>query len=239
MRLNRLAIDQTIREMCTEVKNLKDEKTDWEVLSEEALFYEVAVCIFGSQMLYEHALAIVDFIKRQGMLRKSAFVADFKQYTENLTVMLSNPLEITKDGITRKITPRFKNRLSKLLTETAQNVYGNELTIKCILLSATDSLHARELLIHKISGFGPKQASLFLRRVGYCSELAILDTHILDYLKLAVGIELKPSALAKLKWYEKVESEFKRIAEGFGYSVGCVDLAMWITMRVAKREYAI
>lgn len=239
MRLNRLAIDRTIRQMCAEVKNLNDEGTDWKVLSEEALFYEIAVCIFGSQMLYEHALAMADFVKGQGMLCKSVCVADFKQYTKNLTAMLSKSLEITKDGRTRKITPRFKNRLPKLLSETAQNIYGNGLTIKHILFLATDSLHARELLVHNISGFGPKQASLFLRRVGYCSELAILDTHILDYLKLAAGIKLKPSALARLKWYENVESEFKRISEDFGYSVGCVDLAMWITMRVAKREYAI
>ena len=239
MRLNRLIIDQTIRKMCAEVKNLKDEKTDWKVLSEEALFYEVAVCIFGSQMLYEHALAMADFVKKQGMLRQSAFVADFKRYTENLTTMFSNTLDITKDGITRRITPRFKNRLPKLLADTAENIYGNGHTIKNILNSATDSLHARALLVREISGFGPKQASLFLRRVGYCSELATLDTHILDYLKLAAGIELKPSALAKLNWYEKVEAQFKRISADFGYSVGCVDLAMWITMRVAKREYAI
>jgi len=190
-------------------------------------------------MLYEHALAMADFVKRQGMLRKSAFLPDFKQYAENLTAMLSNPLEITKDGMTRNITPRFKNRLPKLLSETARNIYGNKLTIKHTLISARDSLHARELLVHNITGFGPKQASLFLRRVGYCSELAILDTHILDYLKLAAGIELKPSALARLKWYERIEAEFKRISEDFGYSVGCVDLAMWITMRVAKREYVI
>lgn len=239
MRLNRLAIDRTIQQMCAEVINLKDKKTDWKVLSEEALFYEIAVCIFGSQMLYEHALAMADFVKGQGMFCKSACGANFKQYTKNLTALLSKPLEVTRDGITRKITPRFKNRLPKLLTDTAENIYGNGLTIKRILISATDSLHARELLVHNISGFGPKQASLFLRRVGYCSELAILDTHILDYLKLAAGIELKPSALARLKWYESVEAEFKRISEDFGYSVGCVDLAMWITMRVAKKEYTI
>jgi N-glycosylase/DNA lyase len=239
MILNKSAIDQTIQKMCAEVKNLNDERTDWKVLSEEALFYEIAVCIFGSQMLYEHALAMADVVKKHGMLRKSAFESDFKKYAENLKAIFSKPLEITKDGMTRKIIPRFKNRLPKLLSETAQNIYGNELTIKRILNLANDSLHARELLVRNINGFGPKQASLFLRRVGYCTELAILDTHILDYLKIAAGIELKPSAIARLKWYENVEVQFKRISEDFGYSVGCVDLAMWITMRVAKREYAI
>jgi N-glycosylase/DNA lyase len=92
------------------------------------------------------------------------------------------------------------------------------------------------LLVAAVSGFGPKQTSLFLRRIGYCSELAVLDTHVLDYLRMACGIRPKPGALSRLSSYEYVENEFRRVAKEFGYAVGCVDLAMWVTMRVAKRE---
>lgn len=239
MKINISAIDQTIRKMCVEVKKLRAEKTDWDGLSEEVLFYEAAVCIFSSQMLFEHALAMADLVKKLGLLRKSAVVADFELYIQNLTEVFSKPFEITKNGETRRIMPRFKNRLPKLLSKTAQTIYFNGRTIKSILVSASNALHARELLMHNVSGFGPKQASLFLRRIGYCTELAILDTHILDYLRLTSDIDLKPSTLSRLKWYENVETEFKRISKNFGYGIGCVDLAMWITMRVAKREYAI
>jgi N-glycosylase/DNA lyase len=108
--------------------------------------------------------------------------------------------------------------------------------VRGILFSARSARHARELLVNAVSGFGPKQASLFLRRVGYCSELAILDTHILDYLRMAHGIDPKPGMLSRLTSYERIEVEFQRVASEFGHAVGCVDLAMWITMRVAKRE---
>ncbi|HNZ32377.1 MAG TPA: hypothetical protein PKJ25_09790 [Smithellaceae bacterium] len=239
MKINIEALDQTIRKICEEVKCMADEKTEWRNLSEEALLYEVAVCIFGSQMVYEHSIAMVDFIKKKGMLCEAAFTNNYNQYEENLRALLSEPLNIEKNGISRKIKPRFKNRLSKLLTRTIQNVYGNEITIKYLLNSAANSLHARKLLVNKIFGFGPKQASLFLRRIGYCSELAVLDTHILDYLKISSGVDMKATALSKLTWYEYVESAFKRISDDFGYSVGCVDLATWVTMRVAKREYTI
>jgi N-glycosylase/DNA lyase len=72
--------------------------------------------------------------------------------------------------------------------------------------------------------------------VGFCSELAILDTHILDYLMIARGIDPKPKALSNLSSYERIEIEFQRVAAWFGYAIGCVDLAIWITMRIAKRE---
>ena len=85
-------------------------------------------------------------------------------------------------------------------------------------------------------GFGPKQASLFLRRVGYCSDLAVLDVHVLDYLQLARGLSPSPSKLGRLSFYEEIEDTFREISVEFGYSVGCVDLATWVAMRVAKKE---
>jgi N-glycosylase/DNA lyase len=109
-------------------------------------------------------------------------------------------------------------------------------SLRDTLFSASSAREARELLVQQVWGFGPKQASLFLRRVGYCAELAVLDTHILDYLRVARGLDPKPSALSRLASYERIEVEFQRVAEEFGHSVGCVDLAMWVTMRVAKRE---
>jgi len=109
-------------------------------------------------------------------------------------------------------------------------------SLRKILFSAGSAREAREILVKQVWGFGPKQASLFLRRVGYSAQLAVLDTHILDYLRLARGIDPKPSALSRLPSYEQIEAEFQRVAADFGHSVGCVDLAMWVTMRVAKRE---
>lgn len=232
------AINQTISVLCAEVQDRSQKDVDWLALSEEALFYEIAVCIYGSQMLYEHALALADYSRKQGMFSKAALFAGYDQYKKRLSCLFARPLAITEEGKTRKITPRFKNRLPKLVSDTAQNIYGAGYTIKSMLRGASNASEARQLLVSNVSGFGPKQASLYLRRIGYCSDLAVLDTHILDYLRMAGDIEVKPTSLSSLKKYETVETEFKRISEDFGYGVGCVDLAMWITMRVAKREYS-
>lgn len=91
-------------------------------------------------------------------------------------------------------------------------------------------------MILSVWGFGPKQASLFLRRVGYCADLAVLDVHVLDYLHLTRGLRIAPNRLGRLSCYEEIEDTFREIASRFGHSLGCVDLATWLTMRVAKRE---
>lgn len=38
-----------------------------------------------------------------------------------------------------------------------------------------------------------KASELILRRVGYCANLAVLDTHVVDYIKLANGTDIKPN----------------------------------------------
>lgn len=239
MSVDLTAINQTIRVLCVEVKERARKGLDWLSLPEEELFYEMAVCIYGSQMLYEHALALADYAKEHGMFSEAALISGHDQYRGKLSSLFSRAIAINEGGKTYKIRPRFKNRLPKLLSDTVQNIYGKGSTIKSMLRTATNASEARELLVTKVIGFGPKQASLYLRRVGYSADLAVLDTHILDYLRMAGDIEIKPTALSRLKIYETVESEFKRISKDFGYGVGCVDLAMWITMRVAKREYSI
>jgi len=126
--------------------------------------------------------------------------------------------------------------MASLLGSTVRTIHSQGTSLHEILSSAQSALHARELLVNSVSGFGPKQASLFLRRVGYCSDLAVLDVHILDYLRIAHGINPKAGTISRLASYERIEAEFQRVAREFGYAIGCVDLAMWVTMRVAKRE---
>ena len=230
------SINRTIRALCFEVDAVSDARTNWRNLSEIDLLYEAVVCMFSSQMMFEVAVAAADRLKVLGLLCGSKMGVAHLNYEARLLEALSYPLEVEINGMHRTMMPRFRNRLSSLLSATVRKIYGEGASIQSILFAAKSSNHARELLVSVVSGFGPKQSSLFLRRVGYCSELAILDTHIMDYLKLARGIEPKASALSKLTTYERIEDEFRAVARDFGHTIGIVDLAMWVTMRVAKRE---
>lgn len=230
-------INRTIRAMCHEVKAQSGALPDWHRLSEEELLYEAAVCIFGSQLVFEMAVATADRLRETGLLRPRSFRADRIAFESRAVDALSEPLAMAgKDGAVRYARPRFKNRMASLLATTVEEIYGNDRSIRGLLLAAGDAKEAREDLIQHVCGFGPKQASLFLRRVGYCADLAVLDVHVLDYLQLARGLSLAPSKLGRLSFYEDIENTFREIAAEFGHSIGCVDLATWLTMRVAKRE---
>lgn len=231
------AINRAIQEMCVEVTSVCEAKLDWRNLSEEQLLFEATVCMFSSQMVFEVAEAAAGRIFERGLLNSNLGAVNISDYEAELAAALSEPLYIvSSQGKGRHVKPRFKNRLASLLAATVQSIYSCGTTLRDKLTSAKSSRHAREILVNCVWGFGPKQASLYLRRIGYCSELAVLDTHVLDYLRLASGIVPKPSSLSRLTSYELLENEFQRIAREFGHSVGCVDLATWVTMRVAKRE---
>lgn len=230
--MNMAAVNRTIRALCTDVKDSAQEVLAWQLRTEEELLHEACVCMFSSQMLFEVAEAAAQRIKDYGLLK----VTTSKDYEQQIATVLGEPLAIERDGKIRHARPRFKNRLALLLATTVNTMRLQGQTLRDTLFSASSAREARELLIRQVWGFGPKQASLFLRRVGYCAELAVLDTHILDYLRVARGLDPRPNALSRLESYEGIEVEFQKVAKEFGHSVGCVDLAMWVTMRVAKRE---
>jgi N-glycosylase/DNA lyase len=226
------AVNRTIRALCIEVKSSAQEILNWQLRTEEELLHEACVCIFSSQMVFEVAEAAAQRIKDRGLLQATTS----EDYEQRLLAVLGEPLAIERDGKIRHARPRFKNRLASLLSTTVNTMRIHGQSLRDTLFAASSAREARELLVQQVWGFGPKQASLFLRRVGYCAELAVLDTHILDYLRVARGLDPKPGALSRLASYERIEVEFQRVAEEFGHTVGCVDLAMWVTMRVAKRE---
>jgi len=85
-------------------------------------------------------------------------------------------------------------------------------------------------------GIGPKQASLFLRNIGYAENLAILDTHILKYMKV---VGLVPQILKTVSYspkYEDIERILINYATKFKESLACLDTAIWIVMRSCWKE---
>lgn len=234
--MNAEIINRTIDAMCCEIKVQGGSALDWRLLTEDEMLYEAAICIFGSQMQFEMAVAIADRLRERGLLF-SKQLAGMPDCEVQILDALSQPLSVLgKDGGVRTVMPRFRNRLASLLATTVTEMYGKGHSLRRLLFAANSAKDARKVVMLNVWGFGPKQASLFLRRIGYCADLAVLDVHVLDYLHLTRGVRVAPSRLGRLPYYEEIEDTFREIASQFGHSLGCVDLATWLTMRVAKRE---
>lgn len=236
--MNVQLINEAIASVCHEITNSPEPNHHWHEMHEVDYVREAAICICSSQTRFEVAAAAGDRIANMDAFKQNDFYSS-DNVLQELRSVFNEPLEVKIDGKIRRVYPRFKNRVLSYLTRTFQAFASNSLSFNSILHNATTPKEARVTLTKNVMGFGPKQASLFLRRIGFSSELAILDTHILDYLKIARGITPKLSMLSRISGYEEIEYEFVNIASEFNHIVGNVDLAVWVTMRVAKREMAL
>jgi len=82
----------------------------------------------------------------------------------------------------------------------------------------------REWLVKNVKGVGYKEASHFLRNIGF-DDYAIIDYHIVDLL-VEYGIIEKPKLISKEKYFE-IEEILKKIAEQTNLTLAELDLYLW------------
>lgn len=231
--MNLAILEHAIRSMCIEVDAASPRPPDWFSLSEEDLMFELLVCVFSSQEVFELAVSAAENLCSEGII--SQLLANEIEAAD-LQFCLSKPFKIEVNGLVRERRLRFSKRNSQCVIKTVEHLRKQRLSLGTLLLSGESPEQVRRLLIKNVSGFGPKQASLFLRRIGYSADLAVFDVHVLSYLSSVDDVFFPPSKLSNLSFYETLERRFAELAKAFGVAVGTLDLATWITVRVAKRE---
>ena len=93
-----------------------------------------------------------------------------------------------------------------------------------ILNSSLDEKSLREWLVRNIKGIGDKEASHFLRNIGFMN-LAIIDFHIINILSRYRLIK-RPKTLTRRRYLE-IEGLLSEIAEKTSLSLGELDLYLW------------
>jgi N-glycosylase/DNA lyase len=194
--------------------------------SESALRFELINCCLGSQVPFEMAVAAAGRLRREGLLRSGAWSKP--RWLARAVCVLAGPL-----GASYQRAYRFPNvgarRTMKLLEWTSSNPVGR------LLREAGSASTIRAQLMSIGCGLGPKQSSLFLRNIGWSADLAILDVHVLSYMRLR-GLAEEGEIPTSLKSYEQLEHRFRAYAGGRGEPLGRLDLAVWIAMRTARAE---
>lgn len=120
----------------------------------------------------------------------------------------------------RTLGYRFPNVRSEYIAEARR--YKDSL--KEITASFNDENERRKWLIENIKGIGPKEASHFLRNIGY-TDFAILDFHIINVLS-RYGLIEKPKALTQRRYLE-IEELLRRIAGEADLNLAELDLYLW------------
>lgn len=115
---------------------------------------------------------------------------------------------------------RFYNKRAKYIVEARK--YRN---IKEIIEKFSDEKEAREWLVKNVRGLGYKEASHFLRNVGF-DNVAILDRHILKILHEHKLIEKIPKSLSK-KNYLEIGKILEELARKTHLTLSKLDLFLW------------
>ncbi len=115
---------------------------------------------------------------------------------------------------------RFPNTRAKYIVEARK--YKESL--KAEIASYNDGQELRNWLFAEVKGLGPKEASHFLRNIGY-TDFAIVDFHIVDVL-VRYGLIQKPKTVTKRRYLE-IEETLRHVAEKANLNMAELDLYLW------------
>jgi N-glycosylase/DNA lyase len=117
---------------------------------------------------------------------------------------------------------RFHNTKARFIVEA--RAHGDIKAQVESLIRQGGAAAAREWLVRSIKGIGYKEASHFLRNVGYF-DLAILDRHVLNLMH-DDGMIVRPKTLDR-KSYLEIEKRFIALAKKMKMRPGELDLYFW------------
>jgi len=132
-------------------------------------------------------------------------------------------LTLPKKELTRRLKElghRFYNKRADFIVSARKFE-----RMKDIITKFSDVQRAREWLTENVDGIGWKEASHFLRNVGF-EDVAILDRHILALMREQGLIGQVPRTLTRRRYLE-IEEKLKELAEKIGLSLAELDLYMW------------
>ena len=184
-------------------KALKNFKKNWD--SNEKIFEELCFCLLTSQSSAKQAIKAINLLKKYDLLDKGGF-RDKEIFLKNV---------------------RFFRTKAKRLEEVQSKFPKNK--IRGILMKnglPSNPIKCREFLVKEVNGYGLKEASHFLRNIGFGDEIAILDRHVLKNLVGCEIIKDLPKSLTKKKYLE-IEEIMRAFCKRNQISMSKLDLIFW------------
>jgi len=129
----------------------------------------------------------------------------------------------------RELGHRFPESRARYIVEARKYIE----VLKFLISSGEDGARIREWLVRNVRGIGYKEASHFLRNVGF-NDVAILDFHVLNVLARH-NIVGRVKRLSRRE-YLKIEGILRELANELGLTLGELDLYLWYleTGRILK-----
>ncbi|MBU0469062.1 MAG: N-glycosylase/DNA lyase [Candidatus Omnitrophica bacterium] len=121
---------------------------------------------------------------------------------------------------------RFPNNKSKYLYEARKQFSVNGRIVIKERIDIKNIVESRNWLANNVKGIGFKEASHFLRNIGFGSDLAILDVHILKNMIRYGIIRTRPKTLNQVKYLE-LENKLRTFSQEVKIPMDELDLLFW------------
>jgi len=184
-------------------KRLEHFSSGFKKMSADELFSELCFCTLTPQSKAKSCWKAIESLRSSGML----YNADKEVLSQNI------------NGV------RFHNNKSGYI-EANRNLFYSMDFKKYILQNTKDITKLRKWLVSNIKGYSFKEASHFLRNIGFGSEIAILDRHILkNMVKYGIISEIPKSINEKT--YLELENELLEFSRKTEIPPDHLDILFW------------
>ncbi len=184
-------------------KRLKEFRAAWKK-SDKGIFSELCFCICTPQSKAIYCDRAISDLMKKGIL-----------YKGNIA-QIRNGLK----GV------RFPNNKARYIIE-ARNFFSVNGSLKIKeKIDASNIFETRNWFVNNVKGIGLKEASHFLRNIGFGKDFAILDVHILKNMVRYGIITDRPKNMTN-RQYLYLENKFKDFSEKISISLGELDLLFW------------
>ncbi len=200
-RMDRIVMEIESLGKSSVTKTIKERIMEFEEIDKsnnEKIFKELAFCILTANYSAEGGIKIQ------------------KSLNDGLINLSKEELEIKL----RDLGYRFPKTRARYIVKARELIPK----LKSILESFKDEKALREWFVKNVKGLGYKEASHFLRNIGF-KNLAIVDFHIVDLLSRYELIE-RPKSITRKKYLE-IERILEEIAQRTGLSLAELDLYLW------------
>ena len=177
----------------------------WKTGTREEIFAELVFCILTPQ-----SRGISCWTAVENMMKKRVL---FTGYASQIVKQLN--------GV------RFIHKKSEYIVEAREKFLDDsKVSIRSIISLINDGHKAREWLVRNVRGIGYKEASHFLRNIGFQQNLAILDRHIVKNLKFIGVLKEIPGSISRRRYLD-IEKRMMEFSEAVQIPMGHLDLVMW------------
>jgi len=207
----------------------------WNQMSEDELWDELCLCMLTSNVPYELAKSAFLRLLDAGLLEPE-WILRSPRSARQIAYELSRRIYLPrkKDGSCRKY--RFPNSRARNIVNAAKTLYSHARKnsgLSGILEKSCSEREARDFLAKNITGIGLKQASHFLRNIGYSNSLAIIDTHVIAFLR---ELEVESMSKRRIKTitpeiYMRLEETLQDLCDRLDLNLSIFDMAIWHYMR--------